>query len=123
MNRDQLTTARAPVPIELPSIGTAFVRVPTARDAIEAEGRDVPWFVARFLCREDGSPWFREGEAAAGDVPAWVATAVVERVAELMKPPQQPGQACAPTLGRETGLEYRANGNADGGGTRGMAAA
>lgn len=95
MLRDRLTLLRAPRRIDLAD-GPAWLRVPTAGDAVEAEGKAVAWFLCRFLCNEDGSPVFREDEQAlALKTCAYDATRIVEEVGRLMQSPPHAGEAAA----------------------------
>lgn len=112
MNRTDLAAAATRLhPLDLPTIGQVWIRTPTALDAIEADGKALGWYVCRFMAREDGSPWFAEQEQdSALRLPAWVATAVVGKVGELMQPPQDAGEAGAPASRLAAGIEHRGSG-------------
>lgn len=122
--RRELLHPRAPRPLELPPLGRAWVRIPTALDAVESEGKQVGWYLVRFLSNEDGSPMFREDEQAeAMRMPAWAATRVVEEVGRLMQPPPHPGEALAHAPRPQAGHHAGGDGEADSVGAVGMAAA
>lgn len=122
--RRELLHQRAPRPLELPPLGRAWVRIPTALDAVESEGKQVGWYLVRFLCDEDGSPMFREDEQAeAMRMPAWAATRVVEEVGRLMQPPPHPGEALADAPRPQARHDAGGDGEADSVGAVGMAAA
>lgn len=76
-----------------------FVREPTVADLVEIETRSsdpkaIVWYVARFLAKRDGSPWFKDDELdAAGRVQAWVGTAVVKAVGDMISAPHVSGEA------------------------------
>lgn len=92
--RQALLSLREPHPLELPQLGRVWLRVPTAKDAIDADGKGPGWYLARFLCNEDGSPLFRDDEEAeALRMPAWAATKVVEEVGQLMQAPPHRSEA------------------------------
>lgn len=111
MDRHTLTAAGRLHPLDLPTIGTVWVRTPTALDAIEADGKALGWYVCRFMVREDGAPWFAETEQdAAMKLPAWVATSVVGKVGELMQPPQDASEAGAAAPRFAAGIEHRGSG-------------
>jgi len=94
--RQALLSSRQPHRVELPQLGAVWLRVPTAKDAIDADGKGAGWYLCRFLCNEDGSPCFREDEEAeALRMPAWAATRLVEEVGKLMQAPPHPGEAAA----------------------------
>ena len=94
MIRSSLLSLREPHPLELSQLGRVWLRCPTAKDAVESEGKDVGWYLVRFLCNRDGSPLFREDEEAeALRMPAWAATKVVEEVGKLMQPPPHSREA------------------------------
>lgn len=96
MLRQSLLSSRAPRPLDLPGIGRAWLRVPTALDAVESDGKGVGWYLVRFICNEDCSPVFREDEQAeALRMPGWAATRVVEEVGRLMQAPHDSGEAAA----------------------------
>lgn len=93
-----------------------FVREPTVADLVEIETRSgdpkaIVWYVARFLAKRDGSPWFKDDELdAAGRVQAWVGTAVVKAVGEMITAPHVSGEAAdaPPRLEtRPAGLNHR----------------
>lgn len=112
--RAALLPLRAPHPLELPTLGRVWLRVPTAGDAVEAEGKEVGWYLVRFLCNEDGSPLFREDEQTeALRMPAWVATRVVEEVGKLMQPPPHAGEAAADAPRPAVWVQSRGDGEAD----------
>ena len=94
--RSSLLSLRAPHPLELPQLGRVWLRIPTAKDVLDLDGKNAGFYLVRFLCNEDGSPVFREDEEAeALRLPAWAATAVVEEVGKLMQPPPHHGEAAA----------------------------
>jgi hypothetical protein len=73
-----------------------WLRIPTAKDVLDLDGKNAGFYLVRFLCNEDGSPVFREDEEAeALRLPAWAATAVVEEVGKLMQAPPHHGEAAA----------------------------
>ena len=91
--RQALLSSRAPHPLELPHLGRVWLRVPTAKDAIDADNKGAGFYLCRFLCNEDGSPCFREDEEAdALRMPAWAATRIVEEVGKLMQAPPHAGE-------------------------------
>jgi hypothetical protein len=94
MSRTNLLPSRDPQPLDLPQIGRLWIRVPTAGDAVESDGKGLGWSLVRFLCNEDGSPMFREDEEdMALRIPAWASTRIMEEVAALMRPPLDAGEA------------------------------
>ena len=94
--RSSLLSLRAPHPLELPQLGRVWLRIPTAKDVLDLDGKNAGFYLVRFLCNEDGSPVFREDEEAeALRLPAWAATAVVEEVGKLMQAPPHHGEAAA----------------------------
>ena len=94
--RSSLLSLRAPHPLELPQLGRVWLRIPTAKDVLDLDGKNAGFYLVRFLCNEDGSPVFREDEEAeALRLPAWAATAVVEEVGKLMQPPPYSREASA----------------------------
>jgi hypothetical protein len=112
--RSQLLSFREPHPLELPQLGRVWLRVPTAKDVLDLEGKDAGFYLVRFLCDEDGSPMFREDET--GDalrIPAWIATAVVEEVGKLMQPPPHSREAATHAPRIETRQVVGGDGEAD----------
>lgn len=100
MNRSDLLLSPSPQPLDLPGGRRLWVRVPTAADVVESEGKGVGWQLVRWLCNEDGSPMFREDEEDQAErMPAWIATKVVEKAGELMQPPPDSGQTAADASG------------------------
>ena len=94
--RSSLLSLRAPHPLELPQLGRVWLRIPTAKDVLDLDGKNAGFYLVRFLCNEDGSPVFREDEEAeALRLPAWAVTAVVEEVGKLMQAPPHHGEAAA----------------------------
>ena len=94
--RSSLLSLRAPHPLELPQLGRVWLRIPTAKDVLDLDGKNAGFYLVRFLCNEDGSPVFREDEEAeALRMPAWAATRVVEEVGKLMQAPPHHGEAPA----------------------------
>ena len=122
--RNDLLSLREPHPLELPHLGRVWLRVPTAGDAVDADGQGIGWYLCRFLCNQDGSPVFRESEQdEALKMPAWAATRVVEEVGKLMQPPPHAGEA-APDAPRVTaGQVCGGDGEADCHGTLSLVAA
>jgi hypothetical protein len=109
-----LSFARGLHPVELPTVGRVWLRVPTAGDLIDAEGKSLDWYLLRFCCNEDGSPLFREDEKdEALRVPAWVATKVVEEVGKLMQPPPYSSAPAADAAGSTAWQVSRGDGEAD----------
>lgn len=114
MNRASLLSLRAPHPLELPQLGRVWLRIPTAKDVLDLEGKDAGFYLVRFLCNEDGSPMFREDEEAeALRIPAWIATAVVEEVGKLMQPPPYSREASAHAPRVEARQIHGGDGEAD----------
>jgi hypothetical protein len=114
MNRTELLLSPSPQPLDLPGGRRLWVRVPTAGDVIEADGKGLGWQLVRWLCNEDGSPVFREGEEEQAErMPAWIATRVVEKAGQLMQAPPDSGQAAADAPGPQAWQECGGDGEAD----------
>lgn len=114
MNRTDLLLSPSPQPLDLPGGRRLWVRVPTAKDVVESEGKGVAWQLVRWLCNEDGSPMFREDEEDQAErMPAWIATKVVEKAGNLMEPPPDSGQASADAPGPEARQVVAGDGEAD----------
>jgi hypothetical protein len=112
--RQALLSSREPHPLELPQLGRVWLRVPLAGDAIEADGKDIGWYLVRFLCNRDGSPVFRaDEESEALKMPAWAATRIVEEVGKLMQPPPHAGEAAPDAPRCAAWQEPRGDGEAD----------
>ena len=112
--RSSLLSLRAPHPLELPQLGRVWLRIPTAKDVLDLDGKNAGFYLVRFLCNEDGSPVFREDEEhEALRMPAWAATAVVEEVGKLMQPPPHSREASADASRVEARQIHRGDGEAD----------
>ena len=112
--RSSLLSLRAPHPLELPQLGRVWLRIPTAKDVLDLDGKNAGFYLVRFLCNEDGSPIFREDEEhEALRMPAWAATTVVEEVGKLMQPPPHSREASADASRVEARQIHRGDGEAD----------
>ena len=48
--RSSLLSLRAPHPLELPQLGRVWLRIPTAKDVLDLDGKNAGFYLVRFLC-------------------------------------------------------------------------